>query len=324
MACKRRHMAEKNTKQETTEIVGPLFLSPQKVFQFLPERCLSAACLRLPLSRYNQIPFRFRPSSVSYQLLPFGPLLALSTRDKCSDFSSPSFVRFGCHVLPVPNLRSAGGSEGMPEIREAVTRGSMIDTRCPPVGTPLAGDYLAQNPLEARSAVRGDCLEAVRDWSIEGLPVTSEGSEILALQPMGGAHLFGLGALALLRRPLYCDPSLSITFPQNPITQPTGLFIPIDFLIVLDFFITTLRNHSRFQVRNDLSSDHSPVLLTASLDPTLQSVINLRVPLKTPEDLDEAVQEFTHAVHGPLGTPHRPELLSLTRIPSISHNIYVS
>ncbi|KAL1138214.1 hypothetical protein AAG570_009905 [Ranatra chinensis] len=75
--------------------------------------------------------------------------------------------------------------------------------------------------------------------------------------------------------------------------------------------------HSMSQVLNDLSSDHSPVLLTTSLDPilklpppiltpgytdwnyfaqSLDSVIDLRVPLKTPEDLDEAVQGFTLAV----------------------------
>ncbi|KAL1137772.1 hypothetical protein AAG570_009468 [Ranatra chinensis] len=68
------------------------------------------------------------------------------------------------------------------------------------------------------------------------------------------------------------------------------------------------------QPRDDRSC---PVLLTTSLDPILElppptltpghtdwnffarsldSVINLRVPLKTPEELDEAVQEFTLAV----------------------------
>ncbi|KAL1116951.1 hypothetical protein AAG570_004279 [Ranatra chinensis] len=85
--------------------------------------------------------------------------------------------------------------------------------------------------------------------------------------------------------------------------------------------------HSLSQVLNDLSSDHSPVLLTTSLDPILElpppiltpghtdwnyfaqsldSVIDLRVPLKTPEDLDEAVQEFTLAVQRTARTSSQP------------------
>ncbi|KAL1124057.1 hypothetical protein AAG570_001827 [Ranatra chinensis] len=104
--------------------------------------------------------------------------------------------------------------------------------------------------------------------------------------------------------------------PDNPTYWPTH---PNRLPDVLDFFITSgLRGiHSVSQVLDDLSSDHSPVLLTASLDPilvqplptltpgrtdwntfaqSLDSAINLGVSLKTPEDLDGAVQEFTLAV----------------------------
>ncbi|KAL1116126.1 hypothetical protein AAG570_005621 [Ranatra chinensis] len=60
----------------------------------------------------------------------------------------------------------------------------------------------------------------------------------------------------------------------SQITQPIGLPIPD-----LDFFITSgLRgNHSLSQVLNDLSCDHSPVLLTTSLDPILD-YRELRLP----------------------------------------------
>ncbi|KAL1129575.1 hypothetical protein AAG570_012520 [Ranatra chinensis] len=85
--------------------------------------------------------------------------------------------------------------------------------------------------------------------------------------------------------------------------------------------------HSLSQALNDLFSDHSPVLLTTSLDPILELpppiltpgytdwnyfaqsldlVIDLRVPLKTPEDLDEAVQEFTLAVQRTARTSSQP------------------
>ncbi|KAL1129360.1 hypothetical protein AAG570_013887 [Ranatra chinensis] len=114
--------------------------------------------------------------------------------------------------------------------------------------------------------------------------------------------------------------------PDNPTYWPTH---PNRLPDVLDFFITSgLRGiHSLSQVLNDLSSDHSPVLLTTSLDPILElpppiltpgytdwnyfaqsldSVIDLRVPLKTPEDLDEAVQEFTLAVQRTARTSSQP------------------
>ncbi|KAL1138517.1 hypothetical protein AAG570_008580 [Ranatra chinensis] len=104
------------------------------------------------------------------------------------------------------------------------------------------------------------------------------------------------------------DPPHKRNKPSHPNRLPDAL----------DLFITSGLPgiHSLSQVLNDLYSDHSPVL-TTSLDQILESplliltpghtdwnyfarslhsVINLRVHLKTQEDLDETVQELTLAV----------------------------
>ncbi|KAL1129569.1 hypothetical protein AAG570_012514 [Ranatra chinensis] len=88
---------------------------------------------------------------------------------------------------------------------------------------------------------------------------------------------------------------------------------------ILDFFVTSgIRSvYSTAHVLHDLSSDHSPVLLTTSLVPieiprpptltpgptnwesfqeTLNSQIDLLITLKTPKEVDEATQNFTEAV----------------------------
>ncbi|KAL1139859.1 hypothetical protein AAG570_006836 [Ranatra chinensis] len=88
---------------------------------------------------------------------------------------------------------------------------------------------------------------------------------------------------------------------------------------ILDFFVTSgIRSvYSAAHVLHDLSSDHSPVLLTTSLVPieiprpptltpgptnwesfreTLNSQIDLHISLKTPKEVDEATQNFTEAV----------------------------
>lgn len=99
---------------------------------------------------------------------------------------------------------------------------------------------------------------------------------------------------------------------------------------LLDFFVTSGTGpiNSSVSTLTDLSSDHSPVLLTLQLQPIarlklptltpgpmnwdmfqslLDSRIDLKVPLKTPSDIDTAVHVFTKAVQESAWGSTRPQ-----------------
>ena len=98
---------------------------------------------------------------------------------------------------------------------------------------------------------------------------------------------------------------------------------------LLDFFVTSgIRSiHSSATTLTELSSDHSPVLLTLSIHPIylpknpsltpgpmdwikfqclLDDQTNLRIPLKTPDDIDSAIQNFTEMIQGCAWESSRP------------------
>jgi hypothetical protein len=88
---------------------------------------------------------------------------------------------------------------------------------------------------------------------------------------------------------------------------------------LLDFFVTSgiPRNNVTIESNADLTSDHTPVTISlsttlikkllppklttrntdwTSLQRHLESNVNLKLQLKSPEDIDEAVQHFTKVV----------------------------
>lgn len=110
--------------------------------------------------------------------------------------------------------------------------------------------------------------------------------------------------------------NLKIISPTSPTYWPTHNNRHPD---VLDFFITTLPNHIKYSITNslDLSSDHTPILLTLNDIPNIakynqtnattkpnwkqfsqiiENSITLKIPLKTPLDLDIAVQSLTTTI----------------------------
>uniref|UniRef100_A0A2S2N814 Putative RNA-directed DNA polymerase n=1 Tax=Schizaphis graminum TaxID=13262 RepID=A0A2S2N814_SCHGA len=109
---------------------------------------------------------------------------------------------------------------------------------------------------------------------------------------------------------------LKIISPKNPTYWPSHTNRLPD---ILDFFITTLPNHVKFQIFDslDLSSDHTPVILilndtsyTTKSYPTLtpgktnwstfrnilDNTINLNTSLKTPTDIESTVLTLTSLI----------------------------
>lgn len=110
--------------------------------------------------------------------------------------------------------------------------------------------------------------------------------------------------------------NLKIISPPNPTYWPSHNNRRPD---VLEFFVTNLPSHINHTIINtsDLSSDHTPVILTLNnthtsttnyptitpgktnwqkFSNTLSNHISLNTPLKTPLDLDNAVLSFTSAI----------------------------
>lgn len=110
--------------------------------------------------------------------------------------------------------------------------------------------------------------------------------------------------------------NLKIIAPPNPTYWPTHINRQPD---ILEFFITTLPNHISYNITNssDLSSDHTPVLLTLNdlsyttksyptitpgktIWPKFHSIIEnqilLNIPLKTPSHIDSAVLSLTSII----------------------------
>lgn len=110
--------------------------------------------------------------------------------------------------------------------------------------------------------------------------------------------------------------NFSYLSPNNPTYWPSD---PNRTPDVLDFFIASGLGglHSSVRTLNDLSSDHSPVLLCLGTSPQprpqkptltpgkmnwkdfqtgLENSLNLNIPLKTAQEVDLAVMEFTKAI----------------------------
>jgi len=111
--------------------------------------------------------------------------------------------------------------------------------------------------------------------------------------------------------------NLQIVSPSEPTYWPTS---PSKLPDILDVFITSRipPSHHTIHTLPDLSSDHSPVLLTLSEFPLRQSsppslirghvdweafrkeldnLLSLNISLKTPNELDDAVQLLTQSIH---------------------------
>lgn len=123
------------------------------------------------------------------------------------------------------------------------------------------------------------------------------------------------------------DNNFSFISPPNFTYWPTA---PTKQPDLLDFFVTKGLSglYSHIDIIDELASDHSCLLLTLSVCPlsrhfppsltgnpvdwelfrqNLEAAIDLQIPLKTSDDLEEAVEHFVSSIHKAVGLSSRPK-----------------